>query len=334
LRLAEAGAREAPPLRPGFYSVNIGLLGCGSPLGFGLYCDTLKAGRVLVLEPDQKFTPNIRDRLSRSGVSVFILDQDRDAYLRHLESRFSAMITDPATDTQTVASLGYEVSRTLMEHVLDQPDANKIQRGESLVRQVVDLILGRDEAWAALIRLARHDYYTYTHSCNVGLFGLGLLKELIQDGQNLDIHSYGTALFYHDIGKSEIGLDILNKPGPLDSREEEEMKKHPEQGFLMVTRFEVLTPQARLVVSQHHECCDGSGYPRGLLEEEIHRVARVCAIADVFDALTSDRPYRPRISAFKALKAMQQEMAGHFDRPMLDRFTRLMAKTFADQASG
>jgi len=303
-------------------------------LGFGLYCDTLKAGRILVLAPDQKFTPNIRDQLSRSGASVFILDRDREAYLRHLESRFSAMITDPATDTQTAAKLGYEVSRTLMEHVLDQPDLNKIHRGESLVRQVVDLILGRDEAWAALIRLARHDYYTYTHSCNVGLFGLGLLKEQVQEGQDLDVHSYGTALFYHDIGKSEVDLDILNKPGPLDKREEEEMQKHPEQGYQIMVKFDVLTPPARLVVSQHHERCDGSGYPHGVLREDIHSVARVCAIADVFDALTSDRPYRPRISAFSALKAMHQEMVGHFDQPMLARFTRLMAKTFADKASG
>lgn len=156
------------------------------------------------------------------------------------------------------------------------------------------------------------------------MHGVGMIAEAIalaagwtqEDAGELRIHA---AL--HDIGKLGISAAILTKPGPLTSRERQSVERHPAIGRrLLAGASTPLLQVAARVAGEHHECWDGSGYPGGLAGDSIHPFARVIAIADVFDALTSPRPYRGPLPDQAALQIMERGRGTQFDRVLFDAF--------------
>ncbi|MFC1512341.1 HD-GYP domain-containing protein, partial [Candidatus Latescibacterota bacterium] len=129
--------------------------------------------------------------------------------------------------------------------------------------------------------------------------------------------------FLHDIGKSLIPIRILNKKGTLSSIEWEIIKEHPDKGYRLLEKFGTISEEIEIIVLQHHERHDGNGYPRGLKGEQIHIYAKICMIADVFDALTSYRPYKEKYSTFDALKIMKNEMYKNFNPEFFEKFAKL-----------
>ncbi len=105
------------------------------------------------------------------------------------------------------------------------------------------------------------------------------------------------------------------------------MKTHPVDGVKILNRFDELTQEADVIVSQHHERHDGQGYPKGLKGDQIHMYAQICSIADVFDALSAKRPYRDGYSTFNALKIMKDEVFKDFDPVFFQKFVKLFLKT-------
>ncbi len=128
--------------------------------------------------------------------------------------------------------------------------------------------------------------------------------------------------FLHDIGKLVVAHHILNKPGPLTAEERAEMQTHVLRGAEIVSQSQLLTETAPVVAS-HHEHYDGSGYPQGLKGEEIPKEARMFALVDVFDALTSMRVYKSAQSVEEALQVMEKERGTHFDPVLFDKFAAL-----------
>ena len=326
-----SGRASAQDPKWSFMRIDIGQLQAGSPLGFGLYRSDPSAGRVLGLAPDQAFTPELKEELLEAGKPMYMLRGEREQYLTHLEAHYDEIIRD-LHDPQEMVQIAHDLTRHVMEKVMDSPNAQNVHQATKLIQGTVDLIVASEDALFSLLLLAEHDHYTYTHSCNVGLFGTGLIKSLIGEGLQADAHTLGAAFFFHDIGKSEVGSEIINKPGPLDPEETETMQAHTEMGLRILKRLNVLTTEARYVVFQHHERRDGSGYPQGLAGEAIHPFARICAIADVYDALTSDRAYRPKLAPFEALSIMREKMANHFDSEMLYRFIQMFQELAAREA--
>ena len=127
----------------------------------------------------------------------------------------------------------------------------------------------------------------------------------------------------HDIGKLGIPDSILHKPDSLTPEEWAEMKKHPQYAYEMISPIEYLRPALDIPYC-HHEKWDGGGYPRGLKGTDIPLAARLFALVDVWDAITSDRPYRQAWDKQKALKYIQDESGKHFDPQAVDLFLRLM----------
>jgi HD-GYP domain-containing protein (c-di-GMP phosphodiesterase class II) len=123
----------------------------------------------------------------------------------------------------------------------------------------------------------------------------------------------------HDAGKIGVSDAILRKPGKLDAEEWDEMKKHPEMGYRMLQHIKFLEPALGIVLS-HQERWDGGGYPRGLKGEEIPLGARIFAVVDTFDAMTSDRPYRPALSIEKAVEEVRTFAGTQFDPSVADAF--------------
>jgi HD-GYP domain-containing protein (c-di-GMP phosphodiesterase class II) len=214
-------------------------------------------------------------------------------------------------------------SVTMIRNLLDNPTAGNISDTKKVIADVVDLILTDDATSLYLLSITSHDFYTYTHSVNVGFLSVLLSKALFKKSTGHDMHELGAGFFLHDLGKVNIDPAIINKPGKLTEEEMTKMKQHPDIGYKVLYETNQLTHECKKIVMQHHERYDGKGYPLGLKGDEIHLYGRICSVADVFDALTSDRPYRQKLKPFPALKLMKEQMIEHFHKELFDKFVFL-----------
>lgn len=192
-------------------------------------------------------------------------------------------------------------------------------------RQVVDEITASVSrhplALITLARLKTSDNYTYMHSVAVCAMMVALAREL---GMTEDqIRDAGYAGLLHDVGKMTVPDVILNKPGPLTEEEFQVIKSHPEKGGEILLRTGDIPQMAVDVCLHHHEKFDGSGYPFGLQSEAISIYARMGAICDVYDAITSNRPYKKGWGPAESLQKMAQ-WKGHFDPVLFQSFVKVM----------
>jgi HD-GYP domain-containing protein (c-di-GMP phosphodiesterase class II) len=135
-----------------------------------------------------------------------------------------------------------------------------------------------------------------------------------------DLKHFCTGILLHDVGKTRISTDILNKKGKLTKEEYEELKKHPELGVAILQEAENSFTDEYTITLEHHENYDGSGYPYGLQKNEIHRCGRIARIIDVYDALTTNRPYAKAVRPFAALVEMKEKMLNCFDKELFIKF--------------
>jgi len=171
------------------------------------------------------------------------------------------------------------------------------------------------------------DTETQWHSRRVSLYSRRIAQEIGLAGEELDVVEQGALL--HDIGKIGVRDSILLKPGPLTAEEWAEMRQHPEFGYRMLAKMPYLH-EASLVVLQHQERYDGHGYPQGLKGKQIVIGARVFAIADTMDAITSDRPYRPKQSMGAARAEIQRCTGTQFDPEVVSVFQQMPAEIFEE----
>jgi HD-GYP domain-containing protein (c-di-GMP phosphodiesterase class II) len=176
--------------------------------------------------------------------------------------------------------------------------------------------VSKDEFAASdLFQVLYHDYATFTHSANVAFYCGILAAELGYSRK--EIEQIATGGLLHDIGKLEIDDAVLCKPGRLDEAEFRQIRLHPLLGFRKLAHREDLLEGQLMMTYQHHERLDGKGYPVGCAESDIHPWAKLCAVVDVFEALTSQRPYRSPMPHSKALLLQQRDSGTAFDPEML-----------------
>ncbi len=197
--------------------------------------------------------------------------------------------------------------------------AGKLEKTEDLISGVEDLYLKIFESMAN--KVDRKDPYTKGHSDRVASLSLHLARHLGMSDHETKSIVAGALL--HDIGKLRVPDEILNKKGKLTDEEFDEMKRHPDNGVQLLSGIN-LPWEVVPYIRYHHEKYDGGGYPAGLTGELIPSGARVICIADVFDALTSERPYRKAFSPEKTLGIMKGDMASSFDPIMLTKFEELI----------
>lgn len=209
----------------------------------------------------------------------------------------------------------YNTFQSIEENgTLDIPSLQKVT--DSIV---FDLFNNHDNL-VQLTDIRTHDAYTFAHSVNVAVLSamMGMLCHLPKE--ELSIITLGGLL--HDLGKIDVHADILNKNRSLTTNEFDLMKKHPNDGARRILKIKNL-PKASIlaaIASQHHEHIDGTGYPRGIKGEEMHRYAKITAIADVYDALTSERPYKKAYMPNIAYNIMHNINKGQFDPKLLETF--------------
>ena len=177
------------------------------------------------------------------------------------------------------------------------------------------------EAFAKTIDMK--DKYTNGHSTRVAEYTAMLTKELGYDEETVENY-YNIALL-HDIGKIAIPPEVLNKPGKLTDQEFKIIKSHSSQGYRVLKDISIM-PELAVGAGAHHERPDGKGYPKGLKGDEIPRVAQIIAVADTFDAMYSDRPYRKRMNFEKAVSIIKEVSGTQLQGDVVDAFLRLVDK--------
>jgi putative nucleotidyltransferase with HDIG domain len=188
-----------------------------------------------------------------------------------------------------------------------------------LVEDISDSISRNPGAIISLARLKTADDYTYMHSVAVCAMMVALARQLGLD--DASTRSCGMAGLLHDLGKVAMPLEVLNKPGKLTEDEFLVIKTHPREGFNMLKASRDVDPVALDVVLNHHEKMDGSGYPKGLKGDQISLYAKMGAVCDVYDAVTSNRPYKSGWDPAESLRKMA-EWVGHFDPRVFQAFVK------------
>ena len=191
---------------------------------------------------------------------------------------------------------------------------------QKLVEEISDSISRNPGALISLARLKTADDYTYMHSVAVCALMIALSKQLKLDEKLT--RSAGIAGLLHDLGKALMPMDVLNKPGKLTDEEFAIIKTHPEEGHKLLLGSTGADEMALDVVLHHHEKTDGSGYPKRLKDSEISLYAKMGAVCDVYDAITSNRPYKAGWDPAESLRKMAEWAKGHFDPTVFQAFVK------------
>jgi HD-GYP domain-containing protein (c-di-GMP phosphodiesterase class II) len=188
----------------------------------------------------------------------------------------------------------------------------------TVIGKIVEDAIDDSHLLAHLSSLRVHDSYTFGHSLNVCL--LSVLIGLKMHLPASQLHELAVGALLHDLGKTLVPREILTKPGVLTAEEWHTIRRHGEQAFLILRSQWALPLSAAHIARQHHENYDGTGYPNRLAGDAIHLFARIVAVADNFDAFTSDRPYRRAYQSHEAYELILWSRGGKLDPAIVDIF--------------
>lgn len=234
---------------------------------------------------------------------------------------------------RVISSINQEIRAEAITGIHQMAD-NFMNSDKGITRQDVDeisdttqkLINSLSSNKDILVNIAdikMYDDYTYHHSLSVAIMAIAIGLEL--GFNNFMLSELGTAGLMHDIGKVSVPIEIINKPGRLTPEEFEIVKMHPVYAAQHLKERNIVSENIYKGIIQHHEKIDGSGYPYHLKGKEIHPYARILAVADVYDALTSNRPYRTPNPPNEAIEYIMAGMGTQFDENILRAFLRKVA---------
>lgn len=265
----------------------------------------------------------LKSLMDEGPSKIFIDRQDRDAYQQYLRENWQDLIEDESQPVANRMAVMSEVMRDVLSEEFASKDTGKIvDASQQLGRASCELIGERPIVVRQLSSVLHHDYATFTHCANVSMFAVLLARKLGFSPAEQEEVAIGALV--HDLGKLHVDDRILNKPARLDEFEFREIQKHPLIGFSeLCHRNELSFPQL-MMTYQHHERLNGTGYPVGCTAEEIHPYAKICAIVDVYEALTAQRPYRQPASSKTALAILSKGAGTEFDSEMLQCWHELV----------
>jgi HD-GYP domain-containing protein (c-di-GMP phosphodiesterase class II) len=291
-----------------------------------------RADGIPLLRAGTKITQRYREGLERAGIhAIYVEDELSEGIVP--EELVSA-------ETRTLASkaVGTAYQSAKETIVCGQPlEERTISALGAIVERILQEIEASGGTALALADLCAADSYTFQHSVDVTALGLLLGRQILHERGWLDyrgvrrytrfderLYELGLGLLLHDIGKLAIPMELLHKPGKLTPTEWEIMKTHPRAG-LELLRGSMCSPLSKSIVLRHHERWDGSGYPDGKRGMAIHEMARIAAVADVYDAVTSERPYDTARPAHVGVRIILDGSNTSFDPVVVDAFSRLVA---------
>ncbi len=256
-----------------------------------------------------------------TGDSFFVRTEDKQTYRDWVKEEMNSDKLDPFAKAKILR----ESSVALMEDLFENPDVNKaLDESRPIITDFIDLMENAPEAMGFMISLSGHDFYTYNHSLDVSIYSLGLGKAMGYAPKELE--ELGVGALFHDIGKRNVSLDILCKKGGLTDAEWEQMKMHPQYGLVILNNHPNISDAIKAACFEHHESWSGNGYPQQLMGDEIHPFARIVAITDTYDAMTTQRSYNVPLTPIDAVTMMKEKLAGRYDPDMLKALYSVLFK--------
>ncbi len=250
-----------------------------------------------------------------------------------LQLAWRAINRSPGARLKRVAALDRDIQQGIyridpgkLSEVLLHPDdlnlTSLLSRYPVLIAEHVALY-GKHAARDLLVTLETRDSFTGQHCARVTAIALNFARHLGLPQTDLEVLK--TASYLHDLGKVEISKAILLKQGRLTAGERAIIEGHPAQGVRIAAPLRLVQEEQKIIL-HHHEQWDGRGYPTGLAGERIPLLCRLVSLVDVFEALTSDRPYRRRLMVHEALKMIRERAGSQFDPYLTREFLRMVAK--------
>ena len=301
----------------------------------GMYCeDVFNEQDVLILSANIPIASNEQiELLKRLGVKYVEIDLKKGSDVRPAKKEEATPVPKerPADAKVTVAeemprarevySRTLETARNALKAIrLGQ--AFPTEQIENMVQEIVGSIMRNSDALLSLSQIKGYDEYTYEHSVNVAILvcslchTLGYERSIMMEG--------GIGGLLHDIGKTWIPEHIVNKPGKFTEAEYAVMKRHPEYGLEIVKDRKGISDLSKQVIVQHHERISGKGYPQGLKGGQIHFMGIIAGLADVYDAMTSNRVYRPAFTPQQSLASIYNGIDDEFPRKISEHFIKLL----------
>jgi HD-GYP domain-containing protein (c-di-GMP phosphodiesterase class II) len=309
-----------------YLPINTSILRTDTIIGCDLYLfvkTTADSRYILYCKGDAVFENQKKEKLVEKNISrLFIKKDNQQKYFDYLESNFQDIISDIKIPPDDRIQIVHSAATNLVKDLFKDPKSENIERTKKFAYTMVDYILNEDRIAHGLLKIAIHEYYTYTHSVNVAAVGTLFVKNLGLKPN--DLKHFCAGILLHDLGKTKISTDILNKKGKLTKEEFAKIKEHPELGVAILKEKGSDFKDEYIITLQHHENYDGTGYPYGLKKEEIHTCGKIARIIDVYDALTTNRPYARAIRPFAALTEMKETMLNCFDKELFKEFIRFL----------
>ncbi len=267
----------------------------------------------LVLARGVELTPYIIDGIIRLGYSGIYVDDDISKDIEIIS------VINENVRLETIKGM-----RKLFIKAESGADFSELKISiSSQINSIIDELLKNRNMMVNMIDLKCFDNYTYAHSVNVAILSIiiGISMGLNKD----QLFRLGLGAIMHDIGKVFVDRRIINKPGKLTNDEYEVIKTHPTIGYNYVREKFELPSNSYDVIIDHHEKFDGTGYPNSKMGKSISLFGRIAAIADVYDALTSERPYRPALNPSESIEHIMGNSGVSFDAEIVKIFIRKVA---------
>jgi HD-GYP domain-containing protein (c-di-GMP phosphodiesterase class II) len=327
--------RRENSAQAGFLPISVSRLPLGAYNRIAFYLRSGRDGRgensesfTLYCGENVPFRRDHRQRLIDKDIRfVYIRMVDHDRFRAALSERLDEIAGDPAIALSERSAIVYETSVEIINELLSDSDLSRARPGlDQTARAVTTLVISNTDAFAHLFATSHHDFYTATHMVNVATWMVPLAYTLGYDDPD-QLRTICLAGLLHDIGKVFIPEHILNKRGPLSDPEWSEIRRHPELGVDYLLPHPNLDPLITRVTREHHERLDGSGYPDGVRGEEIHRVSRICAVVDSFDAMTAFRPFKERtFTVPEAMYVLRKESPLRYDPHVVEAWASLLGE--------
>ncbi len=309
--------------RDHFHQIDKNTLVSGREVNFSIFINKDFDFKTVINASDNspgKISPEILDM----EVDIAIKASDIPLYNKYLESLEDVNLPD---SNKTI--LIKEQSKIIMRDVLTDPkNSENISRTPNAVEKIATTIRNNQDTLYDLLSVINNDYYLYTHSVNVAVLSIGVGVSI---GLTVEeIFNLGFGAILHDIGKSAIPPEILNKPNRLTVNEFRIMKRHVIEGEKILKKHECFPEDSMPAVTQHHEKLSGRGYPFGAKDAGIKLYGRITAIADCYDALTAQSPYKYAFNPFSALNLLVKE-AENYDRELITVFIKMLGRVRIDK---
>ncbi|QXM06942.1 HD-GYP domain-containing protein [Crassaminicella indica] len=279
-------------------------------------------GRIL-LAKGVKLTNSLLNRIKEHGFyCIYIIDEYSQGELDDIikpQIRQKAIATVRAT-LNTCVNLEDDKLNKFERKKIEKRSQQELDQIQQLAKLIVDDIFTQRDIMINLVDIKSSDNYTYNHSVNSAIMALVLG---IGYGLNRnELYDLTMGVMVHDIGKMFIPQEILNKQGKLDDNEFKIVKEHVTRGFNYLRENTNMSTKVRIISLQHHEKVDGSGYPYGLKDVQIYKLSKIAAVAEVYDALTSGRPYRDPLPPNEAVEYIMGSGGRHFNMDMVKAFVK------------